>query len=56
MMNCKNDETEYRVIDLLNTNDIVFTLSNALSDDWEEATLENCPVLKIQVEQGLVQL
>ena len=30
-------------LDLQDTNDILFTLSNIAEDDWEIATVDNCP-------------
>jgi hypothetical protein len=32
-------------LDLRDTNDIIFTLSNITKDDWEIATEANCPRL-----------
>jgi hypothetical protein len=32
------------VIDLLDTKDILFTISGILEDDWEVATNENCDI------------
>lgn len=40
-MHTKDD----KVISLTETEDILFTLSNVLQDDWEVATTANCPVL-----------
>lgn len=32
------------IIDFLNTEDIIFTISGILQDDWEVATNENCVI------------
>lgn len=39
-MHCKNGE----VIDFKDSQDIIFTISGILSDDWEVATNENCSI------------
>lgn len=34
-----------KVVQFLDTEDIIFTLSGILQNDWEKATPENCPML-----------
>lgn len=41
MMHCKDGA----IVDIRETNDIEFTISNILASDWEIATIFNCPVL-----------
>ena len=46
MMHCKDGS----VIDIRETDDVLFTLGNIACDDWELAVEESCPVL---VREGL---
>lgn len=39
-MHCKDG----KVIDIKDTEDILFTISGILADDWEIATNENCSI------------
>lgn len=41
MMHCKDNT----VIDIRDSQDVLYTIDNILSDDWEVATSENCPLL-----------
>lgn len=47
MMHCrkKDSETGKGVLDIRETQRVEYTLSNILSDEWEEATEENCSLL-----------
>lgn len=38
------------VVDIKETNDILFTLSNVAAEDWVVATAENCIVLKEELQ------
>lgn len=40
MMHCKNG----KVLDIRETDDVDFTMSNVLANDWEVATNENCTI------------
>ena len=35
-----------KILDIRNTTDVSYTVRNMLEDDWEVATIENCPLLK----------
>ena len=41
MMHCKDGQ----VIDIRDTDRVMYTLANITADDWIEATSENCPLL-----------
>lgn len=47
MMHCKeaDSETGKSVLDIRETQRVEYTLENILSDEWEEATEENCTLL-----------
>lgn len=47
LMHCreKDSDTGKEVIDIRETQRVEYTLSNVCSDEWEEATKENCTLL-----------
>ena len=47
IMHCKNGEN----INIKSSNDILYTLSNILMDDWEVATKNNSRVLRAEEEK-----
>ncbi len=42
-----------KIIEIRKTTDLLYTLGNVLSADWEVATVDNCPVLKFEINNKI---
>lgn len=54
MMHCRSDQSDNGnpVLDIRETNRVEFTLNNILANDFALATVENCPVLRAELDKA----